>query len=74
MQPDVDVADPSEHGRTLSGIRGIRLRVDHVRAKLKYGGNVDDAHRAVVAEHLQERQGPGDAAALTHMRRRHPYA
>ena len=48
VQPGVDVADPLEHGRTLTGIRGMRLHVDHVRAKLKYGGNVDDAHRAVV--------------------------
>jgi transcriptional regulator len=74
VQPGVDVADPTEHGRTLAGIRGLRLHVDHVRAKLKYGGNVDDAHRAVVARHLEERAGPGDGAALEHMRRRHPYA
>jgi transcriptional regulator len=73
VQPGTDVADPLDHGRTLTGIRGLRLRVDHVRAKLKYGGNVDDAHRAVVAGHLAERDGPGDAAALTHLRRRHPY-
>jgi hypothetical protein len=26
-----------------------------------------------VAAHLAERHGPGDAAALAHMRRRHPY-
>jgi len=73
VQPRVEVADPVEHGRTLAGIRGLRLRVDHVRAKLKYGGNADDAHRAVVARHLAERRGPGDAAALAHMRRRHPF-
>ena len=73
VQPDVQVADPVEHGRTLDGIRGLRLAVDHVRAKLKYGGNADDAHRAVVAAHLAGRDGPGDAAALAHLRRRHPY-
>ena len=73
-QADVDVADPAEHGRTLTGIRGLRLRVDHVKGKLKYGGNADDAHRAVVAEHLARRDGPGDAVALAHLRRRHPYA
>jgi transcriptional regulator len=72
VQPGVDVADPLEHGRTLGSIRGLRLHVDHVRAKLKYGGNVDDAHRAVVAAHLAERAGPGDAAALAHLRRRTP--
>jgi transcriptional regulator len=73
VQPGVDVADPADHGRTLAGIRGLRLTVDHVRAKLKYGGNADDAHRGVVARHLAERGGPGDAAALDVMRRRHPY-
>ena len=34
-----------------------------VRAKFKYGGNVDAAHRLAVAERLAERGGPGDAAA-----------
>ena len=72
VQPGVDVADPSEHGRTLNSIRGLRLRVDHVRAKLKYGGNADDEHRALVARRLSERDGPGDAAALAHLVRRHP--
>ena len=67
-----DVADPIEHGRTLNGIRGLRLAVRDVRANFKYGGNADDAHRAYVAEHLTERAGPGDAAALRHLRRRTP--
>jgi transcriptional regulator len=69
-----DVADPSEHGRTLNGIRGLRLAVRDVRAKFKYGGNVDDAHRAAVARHLVERHGPGDTAALEHLQRRTPPA
>jgi transcriptional regulator len=67
-----DVADPIEHGRTLNGIRGLRLAVRDVRAKFKYGGNVDDAHRAAVLEHLTERAGPGDGAAVRHLRRRTP--
>lgn len=71
-EPGSGAVDPSEHGRTLSGIRGLRLAVREVRAKFKYGGNVDDAHRAAVAERLVERDGPGDAAALTHLRRRTP--
>ncbi|MDT4921980.1 MAG: transcriptional regulator, partial [Pseudonocardiales bacterium] len=62
-EPGSDVADPLEHGRRLAGIRGIRLAVQEVRAKFKYGGNVDDAHRAEVARRLAERGGPGDAAA-----------
>jgi transcriptional regulator len=71
-EPGSDVADPSEHGRRLAGIRGIRLAVRDVRAKFKYGGNVDDAHRAAVARQLAERNGPGDAASLAHLRRRAP--
>lgn len=71
-EPGSGAVDPSEHGRTLSGIRGLRLAVREVRAKFKYGGNVDDAHRAAVAERLVERDGPGDAAALDHLRRRTP--
>jgi transcriptional regulator len=73
-EPDGAAADPIEHGRRLAGIRGLRLAVRDVRAKFKYGGNVDDAHRAAVAERLAQRAGPGDAAALDHLRRRTPLA
>jgi transcriptional regulator len=69
-EPGSGVADPLEHGRRLSSIRGLRLSVVEVRAKFKYGGNVDDAHRAEVACRLTERAGPGDRAALGHLRRR----
>jgi transcriptional regulator len=72
VEPDSDVADPAEHGRRLTGIRGLRLAVREVRSKFKYGGNVDDEHRAAVADHLAQRRGPGDAAALAHLRRRTP--
>jgi transcriptional regulator len=71
-EPGSDVADPLEHGRRLNTIRGLRLSVHEVRAKFKYGGNVDDVHRALVAGELEHRSGPGDAAALTHLRRRTP--
>jgi transcriptional regulator len=67
-EPGSGAADPLEHGRRLAGIRGLRLSVQEVRAKFKYGGNVDDEHRAAVADHLAERDGPGDAAALHHLR------
>jgi transcriptional regulator len=69
-EPGSGAADPLEHGRRLAGIRGLRLAVRDVRAKFKYGGNVDDEHRAAVATHLASRDGPGDAAALAHLRRR----
>lgn len=69
FEPGSGVADPSVHERLLSGIRGLRLSVESVQAKLKYGGNADDAHRAVAAEHLR---AEGNAAALAHLLRRTP--
>jgi transcriptional regulator len=73
-EPGSGAADPIEHGRRLAGIRGLELTVVDVRAKFKYGGNVDDEHRAAVVQHLTERNGPGDRAALGHLRRRTPGA
>ena len=70
LQPDQDVVDPAEHGARLRVIRGLRLQVDDVRAKFKYGGNVDPNHRRAVLARLEERDGPGDAAAAGHLRRR----
>jgi transcriptional regulator len=70
FQPDVDIADPDEHGAKLRAIRGLRIAVREVRAKFKYGGNVDRAHRLAVAEHLERRDGPGDGAAREHLLRR----
>jgi transcriptional regulator len=69
-QPGVDAVDPTEHGPRLRQIRGLRIEVQEVRAKFKYGGNVDEAHRLAVAERLAERDGPGDAAARRHLLRR----
>ena len=71
-EPGSGVADPLEHGRRLAGILGLRLTVTEVRAKFKYGGNVDDEHRAFVVSQLDSRSGPGDAAALRHLQRRTP--
>jgi transcriptional regulator len=71
FQPDVDVADPAEvHAAKLLGILGIEVRVERVRAKFKYGGNVDDAHRRAVAERLVARGTPDDRAAAEHTLRR----
>ena len=63
LEPGSDVADPSVHSRKLAGIRGLRLSVREVKAKFKYGGNVDAAHRSAIADRLAQRSGPGDAAA-----------
>ncbi len=69
LDPDGEYVDPTEHASRLRAIRGIRLAIGSVRAKYKYGGNVDQEHRDAVAGHLIERDGPGDRAALEHLRR-----
>jgi transcriptional regulator len=70
LQPGKEVVDPTEHGPRLRAIRGIRIQLADVRAKFKYGGNVDVDHRSAVAERLRARAGPGDEAALGHLQRR----
>jgi len=71
LQPDIAVADPAmAHPRQIQSILGISIAVESVAAKFKYGGNVDQAHRLAVVDHLGERQGPGDAAAAGHVLRR----
>lgn len=67
VEPDGGLIDPAEHGATLKGIGAIVVAIDEVRAKFKYGGNVDLAHREYVASKLAERDGPGDAAARAQM-------
>jgi transcriptional regulator len=49
--------------RQLPGIRGLRLHVVGVRAKMKYGGNKSPEHRAEIAGHLAGRDGPLDRQA-----------
>jgi transcriptional regulator len=64
LQPEVPAADPeAAHPTKLRSIRSITIAVDTVRAKFKYGGNVDDAHRRSVIARLRDRNGPGDNAA-----------
>jgi transcriptional regulator len=64
---DEGQVDPIEHGPVLRTIRGLRILITEVRAKFKYGGNVDVPHRMAVAEHLLARDGPGDRAAVRHL-------
>lgn len=71
FEPGSGVADPAVHARRLPGIRGLRLTVESAQAKFKYGGNADDAHRAVAVAHLQ---AEGNAAALGHVARRTPFS
>ena len=71
VQPDMVAADPAEaHRAKLAGIRGLRLAVEQVRAKFKYGDNLDAAHRRAVIDSLRQRAGPGDLAAASHAARR----
>jgi transcriptional regulator len=70
VEPELPTADPSVHLRQLPNIRGLRLAVREVRAKFKYGGNVDLEHRMAIADRLENRHGPGDAAARRHLLRR----
>lgn len=71
IQPDYEIADPLEaHGPKLRTIRGIKIAIDEVRAKFKYGGNVDVDHREAVIADLERRGGPGDRAAARQTRRR----
>lgn len=72
-EPEGAAADPEvAHAAKLRAIRGLRITIEEVRAKLKYGGNLDAAHRAALAARLAARGGPGDAAALAHLSRRTP--
>ena len=64
--------DPAhEHyRRRLPGIRGLVLTVTSVRAKFKYGGNKEPAHRRAAGRAPRERGGPADADAREHLLRR----
>lgn len=71
LQPDTAIADPEvAHAPKLRTIRAITLSIEDVRAKFKYGGNVDWDHRQAVVERLRQRRGPGDLAAADHTERR----
>ncbi|MEE9415353.1 MAG: FMN-binding negative transcriptional regulator [Acidimicrobiales bacterium] len=67
FEPNSDIADPAQHTGKLRAIRGLRITIDEVRAKFKYGGNVDSDHRAAIAARLAERSNPGDASARSHI-------
>ncbi len=60
-------AGESRYGKLLPNIRGIRLTVTEVRAKLKFGANRSVAHREVVAAKLAERGAPLDIEARDHV-------
>src|SRR5438270_6340794 len=53
----------SRYGQLLASIRGIRLTVTDVRAKLKFGANRSVEHREVVAKNLGDRGSSLDREA-----------
>jgi len=57
-------------GRALAAIVGVRIAIEHVEAKFKFGGNRTPRHRLMIAQKLAERSGRGDRAALSHLLRR----
>ncbi len=56
--------------RLLPGIRGLRLHVEGVRAKMKYGGNKTAEHRTEISNRLAGRAAEGDLAARDLLLRR----
>ncbi len=60
-------AGESRYGKLLPSIRGIRLAVTDVRAKLKFGSNRTVAHREAIAAKLAERGAPLDLEARDHV-------
>jgi len=61
--PDGGLQDPMVHLSRFRVIRGVRLSIDEVRSKFKYGGNADAEHRQAIAQRLVDRSEPGDRAA-----------
>ena len=60
-------AGETRYGTLLPHIRGIRLVVTEVRAKLKFGTNRTVEHRTAVAAKLAERGRPLDLEARAHV-------
>ncbi|MFJ9590190.1 FMN-binding negative transcriptional regulator [Streptomyces acidicola] len=58
------------YGRSLSGIRGLRLEVTDVRAKFKYAAHKPEEVQDRIVTGLAARGAPGDAAAREHQLRR----
>lgn len=59
--------DVESDRRQLPGIRGLRIRIEDVRAKQKYGGNKSVEERRSIARRLEERDAAGDRGARARM-------
>ena len=58
------------YARQFAAIRGIRLTIEEVRAKFKFGGNKTAEHRSQIAEWLATLPGENAAEARTNLLRR----
>jgi transcriptional regulator len=71
MQPEGGYAPiragHTAYGRMLSAICGIRMRIDEVSAKFKFGGNKGSRHRQLIAEHLAKRGREADLRSRKHL-------
>jgi transcriptional regulator len=76
FQPEGGYAEVTPQDRyytsKLAVIRGIRLSIETVLAKFKFGGNKLVEHRLQIAECLAERRSPHDLEARDHLLRRLP--
>jgi transcriptional regulator len=61
------LAGGDRYGKQLPSIRGIRLAVTDVRAKLKFGTNRTVEHRQAIAAKLADRGGELDIEARAHV-------
>ena len=65
---DPMATDHPRYGPRLGAIRGIRLDLEEVRAKFKFGGNRSPEQRREIARRLAERAAPGDADLRARLR------
>jgi transcriptional regulator len=70
LDPGGGLVDPAAHGQAVGRTRGLRLAIQEMQAKFKYGGNLDDAHRQHIAGLLACDHRSGARAALKHLERR----
>jgi transcriptional regulator len=74
FQPSIPIhhveANRSHFGRALAAIIGVRLTIEQVEAKFKFGGNRAKEHRLKIAGNLAQRGASNDLAALAHLLRR----
>lgn len=74
FEPDGDhapvVPGDNPYGRQLHAIRGIRMSIEDVRAKFKFGNNKTVEHRLQIAGWLEAQRGENPREAIAHLLRR----